>query len=384
MNHTFGLGSTLGGTIALVCSVIAPPAFGADARSRDVAQVAQAHASLQASAAGARSAAGAMAPNEIYANDYRAYPPSCLVDGLPFGQFDAARGGQSGITLLGDPAACLPGGSANECNFAEADTVKVWRVPCSGSKSATLVEIDRPANHDMTLYPTLPGIYVIQGSKPLFIRYANDPNTFLTTTYTDTPLPGSDIFVLENFYGGATQIDYNQAFTLVLDNFTGNTAGNPVSFNFPVYNKADYPNASLTLPISGYMTSNWFDPQHGGEGILTQVFDNGDKATRTFTAAWYTFDKTGLPFWLFAQGTFHIGDRTTGSVDTYFPTGGCFAGVNCDSATFTKWGTITFTFPDCDHMAFNYSGNADAVNGPTGTGSRNWLRIANVNSLFCN
>src|SRR5512146_1054392 len=157
MNHTNGVGAVLCRTLALLCGVAALQAAAADTPARDVARINQARASVQASLAASRAAAPprGTAPNEIYANDDRAYPPSCLVDGLPFGQFDSARGGQSSITLFGDPAACLPGGSATECNFAEVDTVKAWRVPCSGNKSATLVEIDRPAAADGngTLYP---------------------------------------------------------------------------------------------------------------------------------------------------------------------------------------------------------------------------------------
>ena len=137
-------------------------------------------------------------------------------------------------------------------------------------------------------------------------------------------------------------------------------------------------------PRNGTIESvdNKLDPQSGTIRVRA-VFDNAD-GTRTFTAAWYTFDDSGLPFWLFAQGVIDIGDRTTGNVDTYYATGGCFAGVGCGSASFTKWGTINFSFPDCSHMNFTYNGDGSAVNGPKGSSQRSWLRIANVNSIVCN
>lgn len=356
---------------------------------RDVAAMEQARAEVQASVAAARSAtktsgattaAAVSAPNELVANPYRAYPPSCLGDGLPFGQFDAVRGAQLNVTLFGDPAQCLQGGNANECNFTETDTFKAWRVACSGGKSAVLLEVDRPANHSTVYYPTLPGVYVVQGSKQLFIRYANDANTLFTTTYANTPLVGSDIFVLENFVNGSVQFDYNQAFRLYIDNFTGN----PVYFDFPAYKAADYPNAALALPVSGYQSTNWYDPAHSGEGMLVQVYDNGDGVTRTFTAAWYTFDNLGLPFWLYAQGTINVGDRSTGNVATYYATNGGFAGNFGSAATFTQWGTINVSFPDCNHMNFSYNGTAAAVGGPSGNGTKTgWIRLANINSLVC-
>ena len=81
---------------------------------------------------------------------------------------------------------------------------------------------------------------------------------------------------------------------------------------------------------------------------------------------------------------FNIGATTTGPVDTYYPVGGSFAGTG-SSATFTKWGTVTFSFPDCGHMAFTFNGasGADAPIGPSGQGQRTWIRIANVNSIVC-
>jgi len=373
----------------IVLAALAPTLAAAltPGAGRDPASVARANASMQASTATARRGAtpGTAAPNDVFANADRAYPASCLSDGLPFGVFRQSPNDpaplQKQMVLPGDIATC--GGNNPECTYSEQVTVSVWRVPCSvdsagNPQSAVLLEIDRPcgACNNQPLYPTFPLVLATQGNNSLYIRLASDQNTWYSATYANSPIAHSDIWVLENFYGGSVQFDYNQPFSLNLDNHT-------VDFSVPAYTPAQYAANSFTLPISGYMTSNWFDPNHGGEGILTQVFDNNDGATRTFTAAWYTFDKLGLPFWLYAQGTIHIGDRTTGNVDTYYASNGGFAGNFGAGATFTKWGTINFSFSNCDHMTFVYSGNADAVNGPTGNGTRTWLRIANVNSLVC-
>jgi hypothetical protein len=370
---------------------ISTSGFAADAiattGARDLGAASQAHVSVQAAASAAHSATKTLvavplptAPNELFVNPNRAYPPSCL--NAPFDTLGLWQGDsnalQAQVKLIGDPYS----GSTSEANYVEADTVTLFRVVCSSGLSATLLEIDRPLNVDgnTNLYPTFPGVSVAQGANNVFIRLAADPNTFLSATYALTPVVNSQVFVLENFYGGSAQFNFNNAFALTVDTF--NTAD---PNRFTTYNLGTYtpPVSPLALPISGYMTSNWFDPQHGGEGTLTQIFDNNDGQTRTFTAAWYTFDKTGLPFWLYTQGTIHIGDRSTGNVDTFYAKNGGFAGVGDAGATFTKWGTINFNFPDCDHMSFTFSGNADAVNGPTGSGTRSWLRIANLNGLYC-
>src|SRR5262249_23047966 len=153
----------------------------------------------------------------------------------------------------------------------------------SGGKSASIIEFARPSNASTTLYPTLPLVSVTQGTKGLNIRYADDPNTFLTTTYANQPLPASDSFVLENFYAGATQFDYNQVYTLTLTN----TAGHAVQFTMPAYAPPSNP---PNLEISGYMSTNWSNPNQNGEGMVLQVYDNGDHATRTLTFAWFTYD----------------------------------------------------------------------------------------------
>ena len=378
----------LSAALVAVSATAALPAIAAEASSqavaasRDLAAITESRTSVQAALTTSRTAAlPAGGASELFANPDRSYPPSCLnapLTTLRLWQNDP-NALQAQIKLIGDPYA----GNTNEANYLETDTITLFRVVCSSGKSATLLEIDRPANVEgnTTLYPTFPGVSVKQGVNNIFIRLADDPNTFLTTVYSITPVIYSQVYVLENFYGGSIQLDYNAAFTMTVDTFNTADPNRYTTFNLSAYNKNNYAESTLALPISGYMSSNWFDPAHGGEGTLTQIFDNPD-GTRTFTSAWYTFDKNGLPFWLYSQGVLQVGARSTGAVQTFYATGGGFAG-NFTSATFTPWGTINFSFPDCDHMTFTYTGNADAVQGPTGNGTRTWLRIANVNGLTC-
>ncbi len=377
------------------CAVTAGqnPAIAAGVTRNPVAAE-QARASAQAAmsasrAAFARAVRGSSRPSDVVANPFRAYPHSCLADsyGLPFGANDIPPGPAPFQTTLLLPGNRLSNDAAEQ-NYTETVTITLWRIPCSPDvngipQSAVVFEIDRPCGQCGTtsLYPTFPLVEVTQGlNSNITVRLAEDQNTWFSSTYVDSPIFASSTWVLENFYGSSVQFDFNQAFSIAFDR--------TFQWDVPAYNPAQYPTASQPLPISGYMTSNWYSPGHGGEGMLTQVFENpgSNPPTRTFTAAWYTFDKSGLPFWLFAQGAFDVGARTTGPVDTYYPTGGTFAGAPGPGATFVRWGTVTFSFPDCNHMAFTFNGNADAVNGPTsnGTESRTWLRIANVNSIVCN
>src|SRR5256885_354662 len=147
--------------------------------------------------AGLRAAGAGVTPvataGDVVTNPARAYPPSCLGNIVPFGLYvDDPHGLQAQITLPGDPL-----GSSTEQGYSEVDTVTVFRVPCSGGKSALLMEIDRPtaANGDRNLYPIFP-IATMQSIAPcaspgcpVFVpRLAPDPNTFFSDTYAASPL----------------------------------------------------------------------------------------------------------------------------------------------------------------------------------------------------
>ncbi len=317
------------------------------------------------------------------------YPPSCFAAGLPLGQSANDPHAQSlPLTLHGDFNACFISPAAPsyaqaqaECVYSETVAISIWRVACSGGKSATLFEIDRPGNMqgNTNLYPTFPGVWVKQGPNIVFIRLAQDANTTVSQVFVNSPVYRNSIYTLENSPGIAA-FDYNLAFLLTVDNNTGRA----LQFDLDTYNPADYPAATQGLPITGYLTGAWYDPTHGGEGMLTEVLDNADGTTRTLFAAWYTFDASGLPFWLTAQGTLNIGDTQAQNVAVQYLSGGGFAGNFTPPLTRAAWGTMSFSFPDCNTLSFSYSGATDAqTNGPAGSGSRTWKRLGNIGNLGC-
>ena len=155
----------------------------------------------------------------------------------------------------------------------------------------------------------------------------------------------------------------------------------------PDYNPTSqtYPAAFLPMAVNGYLTGSWYDPTHGGEGMLTQVYDKGDGLNRTFFAAWYTFDQGGLPFWLVAQADFPIGTTQLQNVQVLYATGGGFAGHFTPPIQRNVWGTMNVSFPDCQHIKFDYNGSTGTVQGgPGGSGTGVvWTRLGNINSLNC-
>lgn len=370
----------------------AVPAAAATPRV-DLAVAQQARAQVQAQITGTKAAAmktgvagakpGGTRAAELFANPDRAYPPSCLNSPMPLGMWNSDPNALvAQVRLIGDPYA-----GGNEANYSEIVKIYVFRVVCTSGLSATLLEIDRPSNMEgnTSLYPTFPGVSVTQGGNGLYIRLANDPNTFFSTTYALNPLINSDVFVLENFYGGATQLDYGKALALTVDNLRVGDPNRLTNFNLPNYNPSDYTAASQPLPISGYMTGAWYDPAHSGEGIQVEVGEQGTPGTtndRYLVLAWYTYDPQGSPYWLYGAGSFTAGDRTV-VVPMVYSTGGGFGGA-FGSATTPDWGTISVQFPDCNTMKFSYqsySGLPSSV--PTGNNTKTWFRGSQMNGLTC-
>ena len=324
----------------------------------------------------ANSASGGAQPAELYANPQRAYPASCLNAPLPLGLYNNDPNKVSTtISLRGDPLSS----DVNENNYTETDTVTVFRVACANNESAVLIEIDRPSNASTMYYPVFPGMSI--GSNNYVPRMASDPNTFYSNVYAFDPLLTSDVVVFENVFGG-TPVNYNQALAVFVDNLQSGSNADLVEFDIPAYNAAQYASTSQPLPISGYQSGNYYDPNHSGEGIQIEVGETASTGTRVITVAWYTFDASGIPYWLYGTGTFSTGANTAAVTMAYASNGG-FAG-DFGKATVAQWGTLNVNFPDCNTMNFSYASAAGLPSGvPSGSGSKSWTRLTTLNGLTC-
>ncbi|MEP7098097.1 MAG: hypothetical protein ABI748_10580, partial [Dokdonella sp.] len=220
-------------------------------------------------------------PGAPMANPYRAYPPSCAAYPLP----DKASGPASGIYSVRMPL--FTRDSSGNAQPPETVTITIWRMACSstGSKTPyntdggynamTLMRIDRdPANDNHTdVFPTFPLLQVQQlgvGYNDLasIVRAANEPNTVLSDGMFDAPLYSSATYVLENFnFGSAYNHLYSYAFNLRIDPSANNAP--KVEFQIPAYSpsQSTYPDAYNPLPLDGYMSGTWYDPQKSGEGM---------------------------------------------------------------------------------------------------------------------
>ena len=293
---------------------------------------------------------------------WQAYPPSCLSYPL-----DSPSG----------PTWAVPVTLETNGPTHRDETVDFvfWRTPCKDGKAALLGKMSRdPASANKIPAPVFSGLQVSQGNIQNHpARIATEPNTVLSYVPSDVGVPGNLVFVFED--DASASLDYSQAITLTI-----NSMETPRSLSIPAYDKTQYPNADLSLQLSGYLTGNWFDPAHGGEGAQIEI-GAGSGNDRYIIFAWYTYTPNGTPFWLFGQGAFNAGDRSA-NVTVAYATGGGFGGG--PSATNASWGSLTVEFPDCNSMHFSYQANVGLpASVPQGSGSKTWTRLTNIQGLNC-
>ncbi len=353
----------------------------------------------KAAARGASTSAAASTtvPGQPQVNPVRAYPPSCLADPLP----DTPSGPSFTRNV---PLAALNVASGDY--VLEDVTVTLWRVACSSAdprpaykNSATLMRIQRQARYegDTGTYPLFPSIQVAQGNINLddpsgrsLIRVTTEPNTFIADTSVDAPMIYSTTFVLENYpFQSSGYFDFNAAFKIEFDNLLNVTQRRTrIDVGDYVPNQGSYPDAFRSLPISGYMSTNWSNSGQSGEGIIVNVDERVDSdgfSTNklSFTFAWFTYDADGIPFWLFGGADFDRGSRIV-TANTVYLDNGTFAGVGQPAASNYPWGKVTFDFPNCDTMTVKFAGNSNLpMSLPRGSGTRAFKRIANTNGMTC-
>ncbi len=327
--------------------------------------------------------------SQLIANGFRAYPPSCLSDPLPDTPTAPA------YSTLMDLAEIDP---STKAYVVETVTITLWRVACSSSnaatsgyKSATLMRIQRQAQYEghTNQFPLFPGVRVSQNGvafdDPSFrdlVRLPVEPNTVISTTYVDDPIVNSTTYVLEYLPSSVSDTqNFNSAFNMRFDNFFN---GGQIFLGVPAYapTQATYPAAFQAQPLSGYLSGNYYDPNHSGEGINIEV-DELANGSRVLFFAWFTYDDLGFPYWISGSSGFNAGDNYV-SVPTGYSSNGGFAGAFGAKAPQTLWGNVAFSFPDCNHVTMQYASVSGLpAHTPNGTGMLNWQRLTTLNGLTC-
>jgi hypothetical protein len=131
--------------------------------------------------------------------------------------------------------------------------------------------------------------------------------------------------------------------------------------------------AQLPGAIRPGMTGAWYDPAQSGHGLFVEVLPDGQ-----FLAAWFAFNPSGTQqSWFLGVGTYNGNTATVTAV--YLPTGGRWI-PNFDPSQVVNnaWGTLTFTFTDCNHGEVDFTSTLGY-----GSGSVNLTRLTQPTGFSC-
>jgi len=129
------------------------------------------------------------------------------------------------------------------------------------------------------------------------------------------------------------------------------------------------------VPITSGFTGAWFDPNQSGHGIFIEVIPNNQ-----MLAWWFTFTPGGQQTWFGNVGTIN---GNTAVVNALTTNGGAWI-PNFDPTAITQpsWGTLTFTFTDCNHGRVDFDANGPAGAG-YGTGHMDLTRLTQPAGVVC-
>ena len=127
------------------------------------------------------------------------------------------------------------------------------------------------------------------------------------------------------------------------------------------------------IPITAGFTGAWYNPAQSGHGIFLEVLPNN-----LLLAAWYTFTPDGTQqAWFTGLGAI---TNDTAVVSADLTTGGRWI-PNFDSTRVVNnpWGTLTFSFTDCDHGRVDFA----STYGNYGTNHMDLQRLTQPAGITC-
>lgn len=131
------------------------------------------------------------------------------------------------------------------------------------------------------------------------------------------------------------------------------------------------------ISLGGYLSGSWYDPTQSGQGFQLEFTGQANQ----LIAAWFTFapDGSGKPIWIYGQGEYDplqsvVTISAAISSGTNFPP--AFHGSDIKK---TPWGSLTFTFTDCNHASVAWKSDVPGF----GSGTQPLTRLTSINGLSC-
>lgn len=165
--------------------------------------------------------------------------------------------------------------------------------------------------------------------------------------------------------------------------FGAETAGHQIPFHCDVHGSmgmtgtiiVNGASGSGNVPITPGFTGAWYDPQQSGHGIFLEV-----EANNGILAWWFTFTPDGTQqAWFGNVGAIDpaTNTATVGAVQTQG--GQWIPNFNPGNITQPPWGTLTFSFTDCNHGRVDFSSTIQGY----GAGHMDLTRLTQPAGLSC-
>jgi plastocyanin len=130
-----------------------------------------------------------------------------------------------------------------------------------------------------------------------------------------------------------------------------------------------------SITIGGYMSGNWFDPDQSGHGFQIEA-----ATSNNMVAIWFVYAPDGSSQnWIYAQGSYDS-TKNTVTLPAFLSTGAKFPpNFKPTDATATPWGTLTFTFVDCNHGTASWNSTEQGY----GQGTLPITRLTQIDGTTC-
>lgn len=132
------------------------------------------------------------------------------------------------------------------------------------------------------------------------------------------------------------------------------------------------------ITIGPGVSGNWDDPTagQGGHGFQFEILPNNG-----ILAIWFVFTPDGFgQTWLYSQGSYDPSSNTV-TLPAYISLGPKFPpNYKLSDRHLTQWGTLTFTFTDCDHGTASWTSTAL---GYPPSGSFPIARVTTIAGMTC-
>ena len=133
----------------------------------------------------------------------------------------------------------------------------------------------------------------------------------------------------------------------------------------------------IVLPrifLGAGFTGAWYDPAQSGHGLFLEVLPGNQ-----LLAAWLTFDAAGNQAWFVASGSYSGYTAFLRGVDR--PSGGRWIpNFDARQVTHNAWGTLVFTFIDCNNGRVDFFSSDPGF----GNGGMTLKRLTMPAGLTCN